>query len=68
MARGRVKNIPPLSNDSHPKSGSIGTIWSLTNGMIAFVPDDVDDFPPDCSVDEFGFYTLEPFEVEILEG
>ena len=56
--------VPHSTCDQYPPVGSVGIIWGLTNGKIAFVPDDPDHLPPGCPPEEFGFYEMEPNEVE----
>lgn len=64
MAKGRVI---VGATDDYPPLGSVGTVWSLTNGNLAFVPDNSEHIPPDCEPSEFAFYPFDPKEIEILE-
>lgn len=63
--KGKVITPSPEGDNQFPPRGAIGTIWSLTNGKMAFLPDDPKHLPPECPAEDFGFYEMEPSEIQV---
>lgn len=64
----RIQIIGGTTTDGFPPLGSVGngTYTEDEQVQVLFVPDNIEHYPPDCPMDEFGGYGFRKEEIEEL--